>query len=218
VQSFEKFLNYAPKLSHLPLPGLPSQLKMAALERLEELQELGLKSGTAKTAAVMMLLYPVAGETHFVLIERAVSDSAHSGQIAFPGGRMDPEDLNNPMNTAIRETWEEIGVHPQQQEVLVAGTSIYIPPSNYRVFPYLAFAKARPTFTLQLSEVKSILEVPVAGLLNPASATTQVLATSYGNNMEVPCFVLNGQVVWGATAMILMEFRDLLLDTMRDDL
>jgi len=216
VQSFDHFLDYATKLSHLPLPGLPSQLKMAALERLEELQQLGLKSGTAKTAAVMMLLYPIAGETHFVLIERAVSDSAHSGQIAFPGGRMDPEDLNNPVNTAIRETWEEIGVHPLQQEVLVAGTSIYIPPSNYRVYPYLAFAKARPTFTLQLSEVQSILEVPIANLLDPACATKKVLKTSYAGAIEVPCFMLNDQVVWGATAMILMEFRDLFLRAMSD--
>lgn len=210
MKSFSTFLKVAPKLKLLPLPGIDSQLKMAALDRLEELQRTTLTQHKPKLAAVMMLLYPIDNETHFVLIERAVSDSTHSGQIAFPGGRMDPEDHNDPMKTAMRETWEEIGVPQTDQYVLAAGTSIYIPPSNYRVYSYLAFAKARPLFHLQISEVQSILEVPLASLLNDANATKRMLKTSYLESTEVPCFILNNQVVWGATAMILMEFKDLL--------
>lgn len=168
-----------------------------------------------KKAAVMLLLYPVAGVTHFVLIERAVSHSTHSGQIALPGGRMDPEDNDDPLATAIRETWEEVGVHPTQQEVLAAGTSIYIPPSNYKVFPYFAFAKARPTFTLQVSEVQSILEVPLASLLDVTNTGKKVLSTTYLSNIEVPCFTFNNRVVWGATAMILMEFKDLITSALK---
>jgi 8-oxo-dGTP pyrophosphatase MutT (NUDIX family) len=216
VHSFEDFLKYASKLRNLPLPGLDSQLKMAAIERLDELQRNGLNSTNHKTAAVMMLLYPIQGKTHFVLIERAVTDSTHSGQIAFPGGRMDPEDNNDPEITALRETWEEVGVPIAQQEVLLAGTSIYIPPSNYRVYPYLAFAKARPKFTLQVSEVQSILEVPIASLLDDANITTKMLKTSYLDITEVPCFMLNNRVVWGATAMMLMEFKEIFQRALQD--
>ncbi len=212
MESFTEFLKQTPKLKHLPLPGIASQHKMAVAGRQQDLAH-G-KAGFKK-AAVMFLVYPINGQTHFVLIERAITDSTHSGQIALPGGRMDPEDLDNPMTTAIRETWEEVGVHPQQQEVLKAGTALYIPPSNYKVYPYFAFAKARPTFTLQESEVQSILEVPLVRLLDDATIGTKVLSTSYISNLEVPCFTLNDHVIWGATAMILMEFRDLLINTFK---
>lgn len=158
----------------------------------------------------MMLCYPIDGVTHFALIERVTSHGAHSGQIAFPGGRMDPEDRNDPVKTAMRETWEEIGVPMEQQHIVKAGTSVYIPPSNYDVYPYLAFAKARPQFTLQHSEVKSLLEVPITSLLRNAQITTQNLTTSYAIDINVPCFILNNQVVWGATAMMLMEFKELI--------
>lgn len=211
MNSFKDFLDAIPKLTHLPLPGTTSQLKMAAIDRLEDLQRLNLQNKTPKTAAVMMLLYPIDGVTHFVLIERAIDDSKHSGQIAFPGGRMDPEDNGFAQATAVRETWEEIGVAHERQHVIRAGTSIYIPPSNYEVYPYLAFAKAKPQFKLQVSEVRSIIEVPLARLLERTSITQQAITTSYMNDVTVPCFLLNGRVVWGATAMILSEFRDLLL-------
>jgi hypothetical protein len=129
---------------------------------------------------------------------------------------MDPEDNDDPEITALRETWEEVGVPISQQEVLIAGTSIYIPPSNYRVYPYLAFAKARPTFTLQVSEVQSILEVPIASLLDDTSVTKKTLKTSYLESTEVPCFILNDTIVWGATAMILMEFKELFTKALQD--
>lgn len=207
--SYSSFINAIPNLKKIPLPGAVAQHEMAAVERLEELQTQLLKTKTPKQAAVMMLMYPKDNEAHFTLIERMVSTGAHSGQIAFPGGRREPEDLDDSM-TAIRETWEEIGVPMAQQEIIKAATPIYIPPSNYMVAPYIAFAKAELRFTPQPSEVKSVIEVPLSQLLDDDNQSFTSLSTKYMDEVTVPCYLLENQIVWGATAMMLAEFKAML--------
>ncbi len=193
----------------MPRPGFEVQNKMAAVERLEEIQRTTLEKNTPRYAAVMMLIYPVNDIAHFVLIERMESKGAHSGQIAFPGGRKEPEDIDDSM-TAIRETHEEVGIVPELQEIITAGTPIYIPPSNYMVAPFLAFAKAELQFIPQPSEVKSILEVPLHELMDANNIQEHILSTSYATNITVPCYKLQNHIVWGATAMMLAEFKTML--------
>ncbi len=182
---------------------------MAAVDRLEEMQRSNLAKIKPRKASVMMLVYPHSDVPYFALIERTTSTGKHSGQIAFPGGRFEREDIDNEA-TAKREVMEEIGVPLEDQEVICAGTPLYIPPSNYMVSPYLAFAKAKPSFIPQLSEVNSILEIPLEQLLNDDNVKRTTLSTSYMKNVEVPCFIMNGQIVWGATAMMLQEFKTML--------
>ncbi|PQJ17402.1 NUDIX hydrolase [Nonlabens xylanidelens] len=210
MTSFEDFLNQISKLKKLPLPGPQSQLKMAAVERLEEMQQIALEKKEHKEASVMMLIYPKKDIPYFVLIERTQSTGKHSGQIAFPGGRKEPTDADNSV-TALRETEEEIGILTTQQHLIRSLTSIYIPPSNYMVFPYLAFAKAELSFTPQLSEVKSVIEIPLESLMDPKNNSTTTLSTSYMENATVPCFYFNEVMVWGATAMMLQEIKDLFI-------
>ncbi|WP_435682001.1 NUDIX hydrolase [Nonlabens sp.] len=197
----------------MPRPGFAAQNQMAAVERLDELQRVTLQKKTPRHAAVMMLIYPVNDIAHFVLIERMESKGAHSGQIAFPGGRKEKEDANDSV-TAIRETHEEVGIYPEQQEIITAGTPIYIPPSNYMVAPFLAFAKAELQFTPQPSEVKSIIEIPLHELLDAQNVQKITLSTSYMNEVTVPCYKLQNQVVWGATAMMLAEFKSMLQESL----
>ncbi len=198
----------------MPLPGEKVQLEMAAVERLEELQRSRLKAVTPKQASTMMLLYPKNAVPYFVLIERMISKGKHSGQIAFPGGRAEDDDPNHAY-TALRETHEEIGIPIEKQELILGGTPIYIPPSNYLVHPFLSYATAGLTFTPQPSEVKSIIEVPLQQLLDPANVTSHTLSTSYMDDVHVPCFMLKDQIVWGATAMILNEFKSILNKAMK---
>ncbi|MBF4983678.1 CoA pyrophosphatase [Nonlabens mediterrranea] len=211
--SFNAFIDSISKIKKMPLPGFETQLKMAAVDRLEELQRKSLLNKTPRKAAVMMLIYPKNNIAHFVLIERMISKGAHSGQIAFPGGRQESEDQNDSI-TAIRETHEEVGINPELQEIITAGTPIYIPPSNYMVSPFLAFAKAELKFTPQPSEVKSIIEVPLHELMDSRSIKHHTLSTSYVTDLTVPCYNLNNQIVWGATAMMLAEFRAILKDSL----
>jgi len=199
----------------MELPGEKAQLQMAAMERLEELQRSYLATRTPKEAATMMLLYPKNDAPYFVLIERKISKGTHSGQIAFPGGRAEKEDADFSV-TALRETEEEVGIAQSDQQLIRSATPIYIPPSNYLVRPYIAFAKANLSFRPQPSEVKSIIEVPLVALLDPKNISTYNLSTSYLKNVDVPCFLLQGQIVWGATAMMLYEFREMFLSLLEE--
>ena len=157
----------------------------------------------------MFLVYERDKKSYFVLIERVKSTGKHSGQIAFPGGRSEKTDPDHAF-TALRETYEEVGVPIEQQEVVMAGTPLYIPPSNYMVHSYLAFAKARPTFTPQKSEVNRIIEVPLSHLIDDSNISAVTLSTSYMSDVEVPCFEFNEVIVWGATAMMLNEYKHML--------
>ncbi|WP_303686142.1 CoA pyrophosphatase [Nonlabens dokdonensis] len=210
MTSFQEFLDRISKLKNLPLPGLQSQLKMAAVERLDEMRHSAMKAQNHKEASVMMLVYPKNDIPHFVLIERAQTKGKHSGQIAFPGGRKEKTDVDNSY-TALRETEEEIGISIEHQHLITSLTSLYIPPSNYMVYPYLAFAKAELQFKAQPSEVKSIIEIELAELLKDQNVSKTVLSTSYMKEVSVPCFYFGDVMVWGATAMMLQEIKDYFL-------
>ena len=148
------------------------------------------------------------GQTTFLLIERASYKGTHSAQISFPGGKIDSSDTNL-QETALRETFEEVGVLPKSIEIIRELTDVYIPPSNFLATPFIAFLEKKPEFIINY-EVKNTVEVLLEDLLNESSLTTVNLTTSYMENTNVPCFKLNGYVVWGATAMILSEIKELL--------
>ncbi|MEZ4875891.1 MAG: CoA pyrophosphatase, partial [Flavobacteriaceae bacterium] len=133
----------------------------------------------------------------------------HSAQIGFPGGKVEPEDPSLE-HTALREAEEEVGVLRHQVTILKQLTEVYIPPSNFFVYPFLGMAKETPQFLPQDEEVEALVEVPLQEFMNDASRITQTLSTSYAKNIQVPAFQLQGHVVWGATAMMLNEVREIL--------
>lgn len=207
---FSNFESKIVKVTNMELPGEQIQLEMAPVERLKELKTRAVAMNTARRAGVMVLFYPnQKGVTHLALILRKTYKGVHSAQIGFPGGSEEPEDLDL-KQTALRETHEEIGVSEQQIEVLKELTHVYIPPSNFYVHPYLGIANKQPEFILQESEVEDLLEVPIPHFLDDTVLTQRVLTTSYANKIEVPAYMLNGYLVWGATAMMLSEVRYML--------
>ena len=134
----------------------------------------------------------------------------HSGQISFPGGKQEPEDLDHQF-TALRETQEEVGVAPSQVEVLGKWTSLYIPPSNFIMHPYLGWTPEKPTWAPDPREVDAVLEIPLSHLLDPNTLEKRVVPTGVsGTHIEVGGFALESDFIWGATAMVLMEFRTVL--------
>jgi 8-oxo-dGTP pyrophosphatase MutT (NUDIX family) len=206
---FQEFLEYVPKLIAAKLPALESHIKMAPLERLDSLKNSDLGSKNAKTAAVMMLFYPKNGETHLVLIVRNSYKGVHSAQIAFPGGKFETEDIIF-SNTALRETHEEVGIHPEEMEIIKTFTPMYIPPSNFMVHPFLGICKAEICFVPDPEEVAAIIELPLAVFLSDSILIEANLTTSYAINVNVPAFEIEGHIVWGATAMMLSELKDVL--------
>jgi 8-oxo-dGTP pyrophosphatase MutT (NUDIX family) len=173
------------------------------------LQEPIYSSLTAKKAAVMMLFYPKERETHLVLIKRNSYLGVHSSQIAFPGGKVDPEDVDY-RQTALRETFEEIGISEDKISVVKDFTPLYIPPSDFLVYPFMGVCSTEIEFVLQQEEVAGIIEVPLKTLLDDAIISNKILDTSYAKSLEVPVFEIEGHIVWGATAMMLSELKDVL--------
>lgn len=194
----------------MELPGEAIQLKMAPIERLIELKTKARELHTAKRAGVMALFYPDSNkETHLILILRKTYKGVHSAQIGFPGGKFEDEDGNLEV-TALRETEEEVGVPRDTVSVLKELTEVYIPPSNFFVQPFIGITTRTPNFIPQEDEVEALLEVSLTHFMDDAVLTTKVLSTSYATNIDVPAFLLNGHIVWGATAMMLSEVRELL--------
>lgn len=207
---FSDFESEIVKIKKMPLPGEHSHMEMAPIERLIELKRNALAKNSAKKAGVMVLFYPSADNTtHFVLILRKTYKGVHSAQVGFPGGKHEKDD-NSFKATALRETEEEVGVPSSSISVIKKLTEIYIPPSNFFVQPYIGITATYPKFVPQDDEVEAIIEVPLTEFLDDNTLIEKTLSTSYATSIEVPAFLLQDQVVWGATAMMLNEVRILL--------
>lgn len=178
--------------------------------RFQELKNLDLSKKNPKQAAVLSVFYPgLKDETKFVLILRKTYKGVHSNQVGFPGGRVEEDDIDL-IHTALRETEEEVGIPRQEVQVIKELTKLYIPPSNFWVQPYLGIMEKTPNLVPQEAEVEAILEIDVEEFLSDSCMIRQTLSTSYAKNINVPAFLLGGHVVWGATAMMLSEMKDIL--------
>jgi len=206
---FHNFLKYVPKIAKETLPATLAHVKMAPIERLEQLKQLSYEDLSPKKAAVMMLFYPKKSQTHLVLIVRNSYPGVHSSQIAFPGGKVESFDLTM-ADTALRETEEEIGVEKSSIEIIKEFTEIYIPPSNFLVSPFLGICSSEPSFVLQEDEVAGIIELPLPFFLDDKNVVTRKLSTSYAASIDVPAFLVKEHVVWGATAMMMSELKETL--------
>ena len=206
---FQYFLEHVAYLAEAELPAMKAHAIMAPIERLETLQNPINLINTPRTAAVLMLLYPKKGETHLVLIVRNAYEGVHSAQVAFPGGKYEDTDSDFAY-TALRETQEEVGVNPQEVELIKPFTPMYIPPSNFMVHPFLGFAKQELRFVPDPSEVARIIELPLAVFLDESIVIETRLATSYAKEINVPAFNIEETIVWGATAMMLSELKEVL--------
>lgn len=206
---FHQFLNFIPKIQIQNLLGEVAHAKMAPEGRIEWVKKANLSKIIPKKAAVLILCYPKNEVTHLVLIVRNEYPGVHASQIAFPGGKPELEDLNL-IDTAFREAEEEVGVSRNDLNYVKTFTNIYIPPSNYLVTPIFAFSNSPLLFVPQPSEVADIIELPLDQLLNDDLLVIQKIKTSYADSVEVPSFKVNQHLIWGATAMILSEFKECL--------
>lgn len=208
--NFDKFLKSISKIENIPLLGEASQFKMVPPFRQALLKKQKHVMKNAKRAGVLALFYPnLKHETTLVLILRNTYKGVHSAQIGFPGGKLEPQD-NSLQDAAVRETFEEIGVPINQIEVVKQITEVYIPPSNFYVQPFIGISRETPIFIKEDAEVEAVIEVTLKHFLDDNQVIKKIVSTSYSVDVEVPAFKLNNHVVWGATAMMLSEIKDLL--------
>jgi len=192
----------------LPLPGVNAQLRMAHAERRLNFSKYKIPQD-ARWGSVLILLYEDENKIKFPLILRQTYDGVHSGQVAFPGGKFEASD-ENLVNTALREASEEIGILKDDVEVLGTLTNLYIPPSNFLVHPYIGIINYRPDFFPDENEVKAVIEISFDDLMNDSLVSEREITLSNGIKILTPYFNIKEQTIWGATAMILSELKELL--------
>lgn len=192
------------------LPGHEGFLSMAGW-RTAAIEEARKRDGVPRESAVMVLLHPADGMLRTTLIVRPRYDGVHSGQVAFPGGRREPGDKDLE-DTATREMQEEIGVSRNGLEVMGRLSNVYIPPSRSLVTPFVAHIPSPPVYLPDPREVAEVFDASIEEVLDPAAlGRTQRYIDIVRSEASVPCFNLGGHEVWGATAMMLWELRELLL-------
>ncbi len=185
-----------------PLPGRAAQGRMAPQPRAgwePDFQPLT----TPRQGGVLVLFYPYRGEIHLPLILRPTYNGVHSGQVGFPGGGREAVDADI-TETALRESYEEIGVEPQAVQILGQLSEIYIRPSNYEVTPTVGWVSQRPDFQTDPHEVARLLEIRLADLQDPCNCHEEEWQLR-DRRAQVPFFQVSDQIIWGATAMILSE-------------
>ncbi len=158
-----------------------------------------------KPGSVMILLYPDGGQIKFPLTKRHEYLGAHGGQVSLPGGKAEPGETA--IETALRETEEEIGVKAQQIKVVGELSQFFVMPSNFMVIPVIGFVEQRPVYQAQQSEVVRIIEGDISDLIRPDAIRTKEILAAKMYPMLAPHFEIEGEVVWGATAMMLNELR-----------
>jgi len=187
-------------------PGSKSQIKMSPNGREEMIES---HQQAYRQSAVLILLYPGKnGQAHTVFIERNKYDGAHSGQISLPGGSYEENDQNL-VQTAIRETQEEIGALVDDRNVLGQLSSVKIPVSGFEVMPIVAYSHEKPIFKKDTEEVNKIIEISIADLIDLPIKEDQFIASVGNYKIKAPYYPLKEHKLWGATAMIISEFREL---------
>lgn len=198
-------LNFKKNLTSKKLPGINAQLKMSPSIRNPYFESQRPNKST-KNAAVLITLIIQRNLIKTVLIKRTEYKGTHSGQISFPGGKAEKNDKNI-FQTALREAKEEIGINPNNIEILGALTPLYIPVSNICVYPIIGLSYNSIEYIINKTEVVEAIETSLDNLLDSKNISEMTFIT---NNFEItaPYYNVQNNKVWGATAMIISEFLE----------
>lgn len=188
------------------LPGTESHNKMSVRGRKAEFFDQKPSKGS-----VLILLFRELSKINILLIKRAEYSGPHSNQVSFPGGKIEEGD-SGAVHTALREAHEETGVHPEKIRILGKLTPLYIPVSNFTVTPFVGYTGQVPEFIPDPREVKYIITVPLSRLLRKETVCAKRIELP-GLDIEAPCYTIDGEHIWGATAMIMAEFLDIIRQT-----
>jgi len=204
---FAKFVVLLENRLQKSLPGRSAQLKMSSLGRIQELMGFS-PSEDVKQSSVLILFYPIGRKIYLVLMLRPEYPGVHGGQISLPGGKFEETD-ESLIYTALREAYEEIGINPMKVQIIGQLTEMYIPPSNFLVTPIVGYQSSQPQFVAEPKEVASMIEIQLDDLLDEKNRQMKRMKLSLGFSLMVPSYCIHGHIIWGATAMILSELKEI---------
>ncbi|WP_439182712.1 NUDIX hydrolase [Carboxylicivirga taeanensis] len=189
-----------------PLPGVDAQRRMSPSVRATHVTKYDCTQ--ARSSSVLILLYKKNGQWFIPLIQRTKYEGAHSGQVSLPGGKCEESDFSF-LDTALREAEEEVGINRNDLTFISEMSSLYIPNSNFIVYPQVCITRELPVFVPDLREVETVIEAPLNRLLAP-DTIHRFTRTINGIVVNAPFYKIDDYVIWGATAMILSEFLALI--------
>ena len=201
---FENLIFHLKQRMNNALPGEDSHKKMKV--NFSNNTKLPFSKNKAKPAAVLILLYPNNDKPYFYLTKRADTVKYHKGQISLPGGSK--ENNETLLDTALRETQEEIGIDKNEISILGKITPLFIPVTGFMITPFVSYISKKPKTILDEIEVAELLSVNIRDLLN-----NDILIMDRdinGSSVSIPYFSLNNHQVWGATSMVLSELKDII--------
>ena len=201
---FDNLIFHLKKRINTNLPGKDSHKKMKISYRNEK--KISFNINRAKPAAVLLLLFPNNKKICFYLTKRTEKLKYHKGQISLPGGSN--EKGESLLETALRETEEEIGVNKNEISIPGQITPLFIPVTGFMMTPFIGFTSKEPIIKLDSMEVEEVFSVNILDLINNDKLITHRQLN--GRDVTIPYFNLNNQQVWGATSMVLSEFKDML--------
>ncbi len=184
------------------LPGTDVQWEMASSDRLVKDFPRAPGEDSAE-AAVLILLYRYNGRIQTVFMQRPEYNGVHGGQISFPGGKKENKDISL-KETALRETSEETGIDISAVKIIGVLTPLFIPVSNIMVTPYVGWCNNKPVFKPEKKEVVFLIEADLAPFLDYSIVSLKPFNIR-GEQIDIQYFDYKGNVIWGATAMILHE-------------
>ncbi len=162
---------------------------------------------TERRAGVLLIFYPRDNSPYILFTKRSNEVAEHKGEISFPGGAYDRED-ETILQTALRESREELGLNVGEFEILGELDDVYVPPTRFLITPFIAFVNQPPKPKPSASEISEVIEIPVLELLNP-SIFREELREPEGMKRYLQFYNYEEYVIWGATARILKQFLDL---------
>ncbi len=192
------------------LPGLAAQQKMAPSVRYKG-KTFPESDSEIKNSGVLILLYPKYDKLHLVFMKRTEYPGAHSGQVSFPGGKYEDGDKTL-IDTAKREANEELAIKPSEINIIGQLSPLFVPISGFKIQPVVAYQNSTPDFVPDPEEVQEVIEISAKQLFKVDNCKTEILEKD-GYKVTAPYFDAKGHHIWGATAMILSELRDILRRT-----
>lgn len=206
ITKFDTFIRDLSEKLKRPLPGKKAHNMLMPVSRRNYPENPDFSR--AKKSSTLSLFYPDKDKIMLVFIKRPLYDGVHSGQIAFPGGQMEKTDVDA-RDTALRETMEEVGIPGEKISIIGQLSQLYIPPSNFLVNPFVGYLNEMPVFSIDPKEVHEVFALNIEVLLNKESIQTrEVSGRDY--SFEVPCYYVDGRLIWGATSMMLSELLEII--------
>lgn len=200
---FIEYIDFLKTQFAKPLPGETAQMLMSPMGRKPLSQYLN-TAIDYRLGSVLTHIFPIDDHPHLLFIKRSDDGKTHGGQIAFPGGKKDETDLSLEQ-TALREAFEEVGLEQKELTVIGQLSPLYIPVSKFMVQPFTSFGTTIPELILSVNEVQSTHAIRIADFTRPETVQAKKIKTFEGIIKDAPCYVINNQVIWGATAMMLSE-------------